>query len=136
MLPTAGFLKKLRLRKNTLRYSLLLVIALVLMLSSVSETHANSSAKTITVISRLVVWARPSFRSVITAVLMRGRHFTVTARSPSGQWIYGITDMGMVGWIPSAGFLQLHPEVRLSVLPVLAVNFSAPMVMPRTRRMY
>ncbi len=107
-----------------------IIIAGVFLMGSISPARA-AYAQTITVVHRLVIWASPSFRSPVTAVLLTGRRFTVTARSRSGRWIFGFTDMGMSGWISTFGFLQLHPEVNLRALSVTAATSSVlPMAPP------
>ena len=112
------------------RCLLAIIIAGVFLMGSISPTRA-AYAQTITVVHRLVIWASPSFRSPVIAVLLTGRHFTATARSRSGRWIFGFTDMGMSGWISTFGFLQLHPEVNLRALSVMgASNSMMPMAPP------
>src|SRR5258708_943207 len=124
-----------RLRGKALRFTLSVVIAM-LVLGTFSETWAWNGSQTITVVNRLVVWARPTLSSPVISVLMRGRHFTVNGRSSSGRWIHGITDMGIAGWLPSFGFLRLHREVNLFALPVMFTSMPMQMSMPRSRSGY
>lgn len=127
---------KPKLPGKVLKYFLCCMVAILIVLGTFSETHAAGGGQTITVVSRLVLWARPTLRSPVVAVLMRGRHFTVTARSVSGRWLYGFTDMGTAGWLPSFSFLRLHPEVNFMALPVRLASTSASMMMSGTRSGY
>src|SRR5579859_929859 len=114
------------------RYFVQLLCCMVILASvfgasaQVRAAHAQAMTNpqvpmvTVTVVSRLVLWARPSTMSRVVAVLHRGRMFTVMGRGVSGRWLYGFTDMGTLGWTPSRGFLMLHPEVRLRMLAVFS----------------
>lgn len=104
------------------------VLLVLLCLGLSTNVYAAGTTQTITVKSRLVVWARASSLSQVLAVLGRGRRVTIDGRSASGVWLHGVTDRGTRGWFPSMGLLQLHPEVRLNLLPVLATGISAPVM--------
>lgn len=106
-----------------------------LVMGTFSQASANNNGQTVVVVNRLVLWARPSMLSRVVVVLTHGRRFTVTNRSASGRWLYGVTDRDVTGWLPSFGFLQLHPEVRLADLPIRASGLNVPM-MPTMRRSY
>jgi len=103
-------------------------LLVLLCLGLTTNVYAAGATQTITVKSRLVVWSRASSMSQILAVLGRGRRVTIDGRSASGGWLHGVTDRGTRGWFPSMGLLQLHPEVRLSLLPVLSTGISAPVM--------
>ncbi len=127
-------------RGNRVSYrNLVRIIILALILVSVFSVPATAQARTIrtrvTVRVELVVWRGPSFGTRILAVLFKGRRFTVDGRNFSGTWLHGITDRGTRGWIPSSGFLRLHPEVNPMLLPVLTRFVTRPatmqMVMPQ-----
>ncbi len=98
------------------------VALVILVLGTTFGAGAASGATsfTISVVNRLVVWAGPSLNARIVAVLEKGRHFTVDGRNTAGTWIHGITDRGTLGWLPTRGFLTLHPEVNLQFLTVLS----------------
>jgi len=114
------------------------IVILVAIFGATAEAQAAGNTRTPTVtvmvVSRLVLWARPSVMSRIVAILHRGREFTVFGRSVSGRWIYGMTDMGTVGWLPSRGFLMLHPEVSLRLLPIFSARGRL-LMMPATGQM-
>ena len=76
---------------------IIVCLAMLTLLGTLNETHAANSMTTITVVSRLVLWAKPTLNSSIVAVLRRGRHFSVNGRSASGRWIHGMTDKSVVG---------------------------------------
>jgi hypothetical protein len=129
---------KIEISKQRQLYQLLAkVLCCIVVLTAVfgatssvdAAANTQPSAVTVVVVSRLVLWARPSYRSPIVAVLFMGREFTAVGRSASGRWIYGVTDMGTPGWLPSRGFLMLHREVRLRALPVFT-SMGTPLMMP------
>jgi hypothetical protein len=96
------------------------------------QAGPRAAISTVAVIHQLVLWKRASLRSPIVAVLLRGRHFTANGRNASGSWIHGVTDRGTAGWLPSRGFLILHPEVNLTLLPVLVTASSTMNQAPST----
>ena len=121
-----GFAKMLSCSKSRafrgiLKAVLLLTVALLLM-SSTGVTTQAAPGQTIAVRQRLIVWASPSMRSRVVAVLLRGRHFTLNGRNSMGTWLHGMTDRGTTGWIFTQGFLMLHPTVNISMLPIFAVS--------------
>ncbi len=124
-------LKKLGRGKNVLRVALLVALTLTIGLGAVDQAQA-APGTTIMIMRGAVIWSRPSLTSRILGVLLRGRHFTVTGRSASGRWLFGITDRNVSGWILNLGFHRLHPNVNIAMLPIIgatAPRVTAP-VMP------
>ena len=109
------------------------VLLMVFCLNGTSEVRAfNTQASTVVVVQRLVLWAGPSLRTRVVAVLFRGRHFTVDGRTASGIWLHGVTDRGIRGWLPARGFLMLHPEVNPMMLPIMAASSGQNMMPQRS----
>ncbi len=120
-------------RKPVLKVALLVALALTIGLGGMNQAQAASNSVTITIMRGATLWARPSLTSRVVVMLRRGNRFTITARSASGFWLWGVSDRGTFGWLlNSVGFRALHPTVNVNALVV--VSGPTTVVSPTVRR--